>query len=129
MFFAPTLQLLASIYAQQVPRILHLNWKYTFQVNSLKNLQIIDLYKKTGPERIIAEAIRLKGRSEFASLSDDQKKVKVLEEYQIVFENFLESFTKDSNIYTMEEYMYGITIDMAKNLHKLLPTTRIAYKI
>ena len=37
-FFAPTLQLLASIYAQHVPRILHLNWKYTIQVNSMKNL-------------------------------------------------------------------------------------------
>ena len=102
---------------------------FKLDVNSLKNLQIIDLYKKTGPERIIAEAIRLKGRPDFASLSDDQKKVKVLEEYQIVFENFLESFTNDSNIYTMEEYMYRIIIDMAKNLHKLLPTNRLAYKI
>ena len=36
--FAPTLQLLASIYAQHVPRILHLNWKYTIQVNFMKNL-------------------------------------------------------------------------------------------
>ena len=36
--FAPTLQLLASIYAQRIPRILNLNWKYTIQVNSMKVL-------------------------------------------------------------------------------------------
>ena len=57
-------------------------------------------------------------------MSPRQKQLNAQKEFDNVFRKLLDNFVKDSEIVQVEESMYGIIIEMARNMSKLILVRR-----